>query len=255
MELGLQGKTVLVTGSGQGIGREIGTAFAREGANVAFHYHSSDLGAREAVEDAVAFGVKAIAVGGDIAQPGDVQDIVRTVQDELGGVQVLVNNAAYTTSGLFLEDDPDSWRRQIDVTVLGMLAVTHAVLPGMVEERGGAVVTIAGDSGRVGESRAVATATCRASAYGFTKAVAKEFGRFGIRANCVSLGLIRSPSVEQHFLGPATDEFVARVVKAYPMGRLGEMSDVVPPVLLLSSPASSWITGQVLSVNGGYATG
>jgi NAD(P)-dependent dehydrogenase (short-subunit alcohol dehydrogenase family) len=127
------------------------------------------------------------------------------------------------------------------------------VLPDLVA-RAGSIVSIAGDSGRVGESRAVITSTCRASTYGLTKALAKEFGRNGVRANCVSLGLVRSPSVENHFLGDASDEFLARLVKAYPLRRLGEMDDVVPAVLLLASPAASWITGQVLSVNGGYAT-
>ncbi|HSF27272.1 MAG TPA: SDR family oxidoreductase [Actinomycetes bacterium] len=255
MDLQLRGKTVLVTGAGQGIGREVGLGFAREGANVAFHYRSSDEGARAAAAEAAELGVKACAVGGDVADLDDVKAFVAEVREQLGRIDILVNNAAYTSSAPFLEDDVADWRRQVDVTVMGMLQVSQAVLPDLVEGGAGAIVTMAGDSGRVGESRAVATATCRASAYGFTKSVAKEFARNGVRANCVSLGLVRSPSVEQHFLGEATDEFVARVVKAYPLRRLGEMSDVVPAVLMLASPVSGWITGQVLSINGGYATG
>ena len=255
MDLQMQGKTVLVTGAGQGIGREIGLAFAREGANVAFHYLSSAAGAVEAAQQASATGVKAAAVAGDISDLDDVGAIVEATHQHLGRIDILVNNAAYTSVGPFLKDDPADWRRQAGATVLGMLQLSQAVLPDLVEAGDGAIVTMAGDSGRAGESRAVATSTFRASAYGFTKAVAKEFARNGVRANCVSLGLVRSPSVEKHFLGEATDEFVARVVKAYPLRRLGEMADVVPTVLLLASPLSGWITGQVLSVNGGYVTG
>jgi NAD(P)-dependent dehydrogenase (short-subunit alcohol dehydrogenase family) len=164
-----------------------------------------------------------------------------------------VNNAAYTGTGPFLDSSDDDLVRQVNTVVTGTLRVTRAVLPDLVA-RAGSIVSIAGDSGRVGESRAVITSTCRASTYGLTKALAKEFGRNGVRANCVSLGLVRSPSVESHFLGDASDDFLARLVKAYPLRRLGEMDDVVPAVLLLASPAASWITGQVLSVNGGYAT-
>lgn len=255
MDLHLQGKNVLVTGSGQGIGRALGAAFAAEGANVAFQYLSSDAGAKEAAHDAVALGVRACAVPADISDRESVANLVETVHQELGRVDILVNNAAYTATGPFLEASPDDWSRQVDVTVVGMLQVTQAVIPDLIERGSGAIVTMAGDSGRVGESRAVITSTCRASAYGFTKAVAKEFARNGVRANCVSLGLVRSPSVASHFLNEMSDDMVARVTKAYPLSRLGEMADVVPAVLLLASPASSWITGQVVSINGGYAMG
>ncbi|HEY9389757.1 MAG TPA: SDR family oxidoreductase [Mycobacteriales bacterium] len=255
MDLHLRGRTALVTGAGQGIGREIGAALAREGANVAFHYLSSGAGATEAADQATELGVRACAVAGDLADPDSVTALVDEVHQRLGSVDVLVNNAAYTNMGPFLTDDPADWRRQVDVTVLGMLHVTRAVLPDMVEAGGGAIVTMAGDSGRVGESRAVVTSTCRASAYGFTKAMAKEFARNGIRANCVSLGLVRSPSVDRHMIAGASDEFMNRLIRAYPLRRLGEMDDVVPAVLLLASPVSGWITGQVLSVNGGFATG
>lgn len=255
MDLGLAGKNVLVTGAGQGIGREIGMGFAKEGANVLFHYRSSGAGAEEAARKATGLGVAARAVAADLANEHDIGQLVEQAHAQLGRIDILVNNAAYTGTGPFLDPDTADWRRQIDTTVLGTLLVTQALLPDLIDGGDGAIVTMAGDSGRVGESRSVVTSACRASAYGFTKAVAKEFARNGVRANCVSLGLVRSPSVDKHFLSEATEEFVARVVKAYPLRRLGEMHDVVPSVLLLASPLSSWITGQVLSINGGYATG
>ena len=253
MELGLTGKNVLITGSGQGIGKEIGLGFAREGANVGFHYRSSDEGARAACAEAESLGVKSMSVGGDLSVESDISQVADEVHRGLGPIDILVNNAAYTNMGPFLSADSADSRRQIDVTVTGTILVSQAFLPDLVASGAGAMITMAGDSGRVGESRSVVTSACRASAYGFTKAVAKEFARDGVRANCVSLGLVRSPSVEHHFLGEATDEFMAKLVKAYPLRRLGEMEDVVPAVLLLASARSSWITGQVLSINGGYA--
>lgn len=255
MDLQLQGKNVLVTGAGQGIGRAIGTAFANEGSNVAFHYLSSGDGAKEAAAEAAALGVRACAIAGDLADYDSTVELVAAARRELGRIDILVNNAAYTSSGPFIKARQADWRRQVDVTVIGMMQVTQAVLPDLIESENGAIVTMAGDSGRVGESRAVITSTCRASAYGFTKAIAKEFARDGVRANCVSLGLVRSPSVQKHFLSQISDDLMERVVKAYPLRRLGEMSDVTPVVLLLASPITGWITGQVLSVNGGYATG
>jgi NAD(P)-dependent dehydrogenase (short-subunit alcohol dehydrogenase family) len=255
MDLGLAGKNVLVTGAGQGIGREIGMGFAGEGANVVFHYRSSGAGAEEASRQAAALGVSAHAIAGDLGDEHDIGRIVEEAHERLGRIDILVNNAAYTNTGPFLDPDIADWRRQIDTTVLGTLLITQALLPDLISAGDGAIVTMAGDSGRVGESRSVVTSACRASAYGFTKAIAKEFARNGVRANCVSLGLVRSPSVDNHFLGEATEEFVGRVIKAYPLRRLGEMQDVVPSVMLLASPQSSWITGQVLSINGGYATG
>ena len=254
MDLELRGKNVLVTGAGQGIGREIGLGFAAEGANVAFHYRQSKDGAEEASAEAKALGVTACAVSGDLADVGAIKDLVTQTHDQLGKVDILVNNAAYTAMGPFLKAEADESRRQVDTTVLGTLLLSQVFLPDLIESGNGSIVTMAGDSGRVGESHAVVTAACRASAYGFTKSVAKEFARHGVRANCVSLGLVRSPSVDDHFLGDATEDFIARIVKAYPLRRLGEMQDVVPAVLLLASSASGWITGQVLSINGGYAT-
>ena len=254
MDLGLAGKNVLVTGSGQGIGREIGLGFASEGANVAFHYRSSAAGAEEARDQALSLGVRSAALPGDLTSFADVQRLQELAHRDLGPIDILVNNAAFTSSAPFREASEEDTRQQVGVTVLGTILVTQAFVPDLVASGAGAVVTLAGDSGRVGESRAVVTSACRASAYGFTKALAKEFARDGVRANCVSLGLVRSPNVENHFLGEASDDLVSRIVKAYPLRRLGEMSDVVPSVLMLASARSGWITGQVLSINGGYAT-
>ncbi|MGH9038920.1 MAG: SDR family NAD(P)-dependent oxidoreductase [Acidimicrobiia bacterium] len=252
MDLGLGGQAVLVTGAGQGIGRHIGLAFAAEGAHVAFHYHSSGAGAEAAAKEAEELGVRALAVGADISDADAARALVEGVEAALGPLDVLVNNAAVGLRQRFLESTPADWRPQLDVTVFGMLAVSHAALTGMAGRGRGVLVGIMGDSGRVGESGLAVTATARAAMVGFTRSMAKEMARFGIRANAVSLGLVETENFDAH-AGGTDPERLARLTAAYPLRRLGRPGDVPPVVLLLASPLTSWVTGQVLSVNGGYA--
>jgi 3-oxoacyl-[acyl-carrier protein] reductase len=252
VDLGLQGQVVLVTGAGQGLGREIGLAFAREGAHVAFHYHSSGAGAEEAAAEAGALTGKAMAVQADVRSDDDVAAAVEAVEGQLGPMDVLVNNAAATGAKPFLDTTPDDWSFQVDVTVTGTLRVTQAVARRMVERKSGVIVNLMGDSGRVGESGLSVTAATRASTMALTKSLAKELARHGIRANCVSIGLVQTDRFDQHARQP-DEERMKKILAQYPLRRLGRPSDITPLVLLLASPLSGWTTGQVISVNGGYA--
>jgi 3-oxoacyl-[acyl-carrier protein] reductase len=252
VNLQLADKVVLVTGAGQGLGRAIGLAFAREGAHVAFHYRSSAAGAEAAAAEARALGGRAMAVGADLRADGAVTEAVDRVERELGPIDVLVNNAAATLRKPFLESAPADWAAQVDVTVTGTLRVVHAVARRMAARRAGAIVSLMGDSGRVGESGLLVTATARASTMGLTRSLARELARHGIRANCVSIALVQTDRLEAH-TGGTDDERLRRILAQYPLRRLGRPEDVTPMVLLLASPLSSWITGQVVSVNGGYA--
>jgi 3-oxoacyl-[acyl-carrier protein] reductase len=252
VNLQLADKVVLVTGAGQGLGRAIGLAFAREGAHVAFHYRSSAAGAEAAAAEARALGGRAVAVGADLRADGAVTEAVDRVERELGPIDVLVNNAAATLRKPFLESAPADWAAQVDVTVTGTLRVVHAVARRMAARRAGAIVSLMGDSGRVGESGLLVTATARASTMGLTRSLARELARHGIRANCVSIALVQTDRLEAH-TGGTDDERLRRILAQYPLRRLGRPEDVTPMVLLLASPLSSWITGQVVSVNGGYA--
>ena len=252
MDLELTGKVVLVTGAGQGLGREIGLAFAREGARVAFHYRSSGTGAEEAAAEAGRLTGAALAVQADVRSDDDVAAAVEAVESQLGPIDVLVNNAAATGAKPFLDTTPDDWAFQVDVTVTGTLRVTQAVARRMVERKSGVIVSLMGDSGRVGESGLSVTATTRATTMALTKSLAKELARHGIRANCVSIGLVQTDRFDEH-AGAPDEERMKKILAQYPLRRLGLPSDVAPLVLLLASPLSGWITGQVISVNGGYA--
>lgn len=251
MDLKLSGKNVLVTGAGQGLGRGIGLAFAAEGANVAFHYNSSADGAQAAAKEAEQLGVKAIAVGADLCAGDPVRAAVEDIKAQLGPIDVLINNAAATQSKPFLETTEEDWAPQIGVTVEGTLRITQAVAKQMVEAGSGSIVSLMGDSGRVGESRLLVTATTRSTTVGLTKSLAKELARHQIRANAVSIALVQTNSICAH-TGNADDAKMKKILSAYPLRRLGRTEDITPTVLLLASPLSSWTTGQVVSVNGGY---
>ncbi len=252
MDLQLNDTTVMITGAGQGLGRAIGMAFAAEGSRVAFHYHSSGEGAEAAAAEVNATGGKAIAVGADLRDRDAVEAAAATVNGELGPINVLVNNAAATQSKPFFESTEEDWAPQIDVTVGGTLRICHVVGRQMAANGGGAFVNLMGDSGRVGESRLLVTAATRSSTIGLTKSLAKELARHNIRANAVSIALVRTDNLDAH-TGDADDERMAKILAAYPLRRLGRPDDVIPMVMLLASPLSSWTTGQVISVNGGYS--
>ena len=252
MDLQLAGTTVLITGAGQGLGRAIGEAFAAEGAQVAFGHHTSGEGAEQAAEAARATGVKAVAVGIDTRDDASIARALDTVESELGPIGVLVNNAGVASRGRFLARSAADFAAELDVTVTGTLRISHAVATRMAEHGGGSIVSLMGDSGRVGESGLTVTATARSSTLGLTKSLAKELARHGVRANAVSLGLVQTDNFAAH-TGGTEDERLKKITALYPLRRLGRPEDVTPTILLLASPCSSWTTGQVLSVNGGFA--
>ncbi|MDN5914692.1 MAG: SDR family oxidoreductase [Pseudonocardia sp.] len=252
MDLQLTGTNVLVTGAGQGLGRALGLGFAREGANVAFHFNSSGDGAEKTAAEAAELGVRSIAVGGDLRDADAVAGLVERTETELGPIGVLVNNSAVTKKQRFLDSSPEDWAPQVDVTVTGTLQLTHAVAKRMAERETGSIVNLMGDSGRVGESGLLVTATARSTTVGLTRSLAKELARYKIRANAVSLALVRTDNFDAHAGTPEAEQ-MKKILSAYPLRRFGHPDDITPMVLLLASPLSSWTTGQVVSVNGGYA--
>jgi NAD(P)-dependent dehydrogenase (short-subunit alcohol dehydrogenase family) len=254
MDLELSGKVVLVTGAAYGIGRAIALRLAQEGASIAVHCHTSRDQAEQTAARAREHGVPATVVHADFARREEIDAAVEQVTRELGPVDVLVNNAAFVQRQRFPESTWDDWEAQAQVTAFGAMECARAVLPSMAERGQGRVINITGDSGKVGESGLVATSAIRASVIGFTRALAKEVGRFGVTVNGVSLGLIRTEGSERHMSAEWLEKNLDRILAQYPLKRLGTPEDVAPLVALLASPLGGYITGQVISVSGGYST-
>jgi 2-hydroxycyclohexanecarboxyl-CoA dehydrogenase len=263
MRLGLKQNVVVVTGAASNIGRGIALGFAEEGAQVAIADVDLER-ARLVAAEALSRGAsKAVAVRTDVSNWDDVQAMVAQVEADLGAIDVLVNNAGWVIDRLFVEKPRSEWEKEIQVNLWGMINCTRAVLDGMISRSRGAVVSIASDAGRIGEYREGVYGACKAGVIALSKTLARENGRHNVRFNVVCPGTtLPSPDedVSPNSLW-ATDEMKvwleddmrSRIAKAYPLRRLGTPADIAPAVLFLASDAASFVTGQTLSVSGGYS--
>jgi 3-oxoacyl-[acyl-carrier protein] reductase len=244
----LQGRVALVTGGGRDVGAAISRTLAAAGAAVAVNYRGSEAEAAAVVVDIAKSGGKAKACKADVSDAGAVKQLVADVQGYFGGLDILVNNAGLVFRKRFSETTPEDWRTQIDTCLYGALNCCHSAGPLLEASGRGRVISIMGDSSRVGESGLALAAAARAGTIALMKSLAREWGRSGVTANSIALGLIESAHDKAW-----VDANREKLVKAYAVPRLGLPSDVAPLVALLASDAGSWITGQVISVNGGYS--
>jgi 2-hydroxycyclohexanecarboxyl-CoA dehydrogenase len=260
MELGLKDRVALITGSGGGIGRTIALAFAREGAIVVIN-DVNEAGITESVRQVEAAGGRAMGAKYDITDLASTRAMAAAVEGALGRIDVLVNNAALLLGhDMFLESDPEACDKEIKVILYGTMNCARAVLPGMIERRFGKMINIVTDAARVGQERQCNYSSAKGGVISFTKSIAKEVGRHNINVNAVSPGATNSP-MRQEVLRQLIEnigeqkamEREERVKRNYALRRIGEPEDIANTVLFLSSEAGRHITGQILSVNGGYA--
>jgi 3-oxoacyl-[acyl-carrier protein] reductase len=248
MDFGLKGKVALVTGAARGVGREIALSLANEGAQVAVNYLHSPQDADTLVAEIAARGGKAKAYKADVADFAAVKAMVDQVVKDFGGLNILINNAGLAKRQRFIETTPDDWRRQIDACLYGAIHCCHAAAPHLDAGKNGRIVSVIGESSRVGESGLAIVAAARGGVIALMKSLARELGRSGTTANTVSLGLVETAHDRDWV--EANRE---KLVKLYSVRRLGQPEDVAPMVTLLASPHSGWITGQVVSVSGGFS--
>jgi 2-hydroxycyclohexanecarboxyl-CoA dehydrogenase len=262
MELNLKGKSVIVTGGGSNIGRAISLAFAREGVHLTIAEIDEGQGKKVAAEAQSQGAASATVVPADVTKWDSVLAMVKAVESRLGRVDVLVNNVGWTHDRLFVEKERAEWEKEIQLNLWGMINCTRAVLDGMIARKAGTIVSLGSDAGRMGEFREAVYGACKAGVIALTKSLAREVGRHGIRLNAVCPGMT-IPASDEDFgslsmwaaesnRAWSTPEMKARIAKAYPLRRIGKAEDVAPAVLFLSSDAAGFITGQTLSVSGGY---
>lgn len=258
MDISFKKKFALVTGGGQGIGQAIALAFAREGARVAVN----DVRV-EKVEETVAAirneGGEAVAATADITSYDEVVKMIGELERQQGQVEILVNNAAVLTPKLFVDSSPEDWDREIKVALYGTLNCTRAVLDGMIAQGQGKIVNIASDAARIGQERDTYYSAAKAGVIAFAKSLAKEVGPSGINVNVVSPGATETPmrqAAQTEALAKLGkkrfEEREQKVLRAYPLRRIGTPEDVANMVLFLASAAARHVTGQVVSVNGGF---
>ena len=253
----LEGRTVLITGAGQGVGRAIGIGMARHGAS-AIVVNDFYLDRAEAVAaELQAMGCDTMAYQADVTERSQVQRMFARTQQRFGALHVLVNNAGNagpeplpTSLPKFWETDEDDWKKWMGTNFGGVLNCCREAIPLLMQHDLGRVITIVSDAGRVGAAGYAVYSGAKAGAAGFMRAIAKELGRYGVTANCIALGSVETPGLAARNADP---EYVKKKLAAYVIRRQGRPKDAAGAAIFLASDAGSWITGQTLPVNGGYS--
>ena len=242
---GLENRIAFVTGAARGIGRAIAERLAKEGARVAI----ADLDAEGAARAARELGERAFGVRVDVADSVSVRAAVGAAIAHFGRVDALVNNAGWDKVEPFVQASEATWDKVLAINLRGPIAVTRAVLDGMIERRAGWIVSISSDAGRVGSSGEVVYSAAKAGVIGFSKALAREMARHGIHVNVVCPGPTNTALLAE--VGADNPNLVQALAKAVPFRRIGEPDDVAGAVAFLLSDDAAFITGQTLSVSGG----
>lgn len=244
--MALDDRTCLVTGSSRGIGRGIATELGRHGANVAINYRSSESDARDAVEEVEAAGGDAMAVHADVTDEDDVRGMREEVHGHFGTVDVLINNAGITQDTRFVNMTKAEWDTVLDVHLGGMFLTTKIFYDDIREAHEGRLINISSIVGKQGNFGQANYATAKSGMFGFTRTLAIELASSGSTANCVAPGFTAT-----EMLDAVPEKVKARIVEEIPLGRFGTVDDIANTVRFLASEDSSYITGEVIDVNGG----
>ena len=240
-------QVALITGSSRGIGRGVALELAREGWDICVNYIQQQAAAEEVVAQIRSMGRRAIAVQADVADSSAVFSMVRQAEAELGPISLLVNNAGIADQGLFQDLSDEQWDRYLGVNLSGARNTIRAVLPHMIHEKSGCIVNISSIWGLRGASCEVAYACTKAALIALTRSLALELAPSHIRVNCVAPGVIDTDMARVHGKDVLED-----LMEQTPLGRLGTPADIAHAVAFFASEKASFITGQVLTADGGF---
>ena len=241
-------KTVLITGASGGIGSAMAETFAKNGYAVALHYFTNKEKAEIQAQTLCENGYQAIAVQADVADKQQVANMVQTVTAQTGNIDVLINNAGIANQNIITDVTEKEWQSLVSVNLGGPFFCIQEVLPHMVRKKQGIIINISSVWGVCGASCEVAYSTTKAGLIGLTKALAKEVGPSNIRVNCIAPGII-----ETKMNAPLSAEALTELKEATPLGRTGTTQEVAALALFLASEEAAFITGQTISVDGGFA--
>ena len=265
MDLGLAGKTAIVTGGASTIGKAITEGLVAEGANVVIADVDADQAQRVVDELQESGGGRVMFIKTDVGDRVQVEAMTTQALETFGQVDILVNNAGWTKNGLFVNKSFDDFEKEVAINLWGPIYCIRAVAPSMIERSYGKIITIGSDAGRVGEYNEAVYGACKGGVITLSKALAREFGKHQLNVNvvCPGLTLPENPSdAGENSLWHAdshqsrifrNEETMRKVVRRYPLRRAAVPGDIVPIVLMLVSDLTSYITGQTISVSGGYA--
>lgn len=242
----LSGKVAVVTGSSQGIGAGIAKTLAAQGARVVVNYRSNPALADEVVAAIIAIGGQAVAVQADVSRSEEAERLIKTAIDTYGQIDILVNNAGLTRDTLIMKMKDDDWDAVLQTNLSSVYYCSKAVVRPMMKKRGGRIINITSVVGLAGQAGQTNYAASKAGIIGFTKSLAKEVGSRNITVNAVAPGFI--PTALTNVLPEAQ---VQSIIETTPLGRLGTPEDVAHAVLFLATDEASFITGQVITVDGG----
>ncbi|WP_432400636.1 3-oxoacyl-[acyl-carrier-protein] reductase [Wukongibacter sp. M2B1] len=242
----LEGKTAIVTGGSRGIGKAIALNLAEKGANVVVNYTSSPDKAALVVEEIKTMGREALAIKADVSNSEDVNNLIKEVGNHFTSIDILVNNAGITRDTLLIRMKDDDWDKVIDINLKGTYLCTKLVAKKMMKQRSGRIINITSVIGIMGNAGQANYAASKAGVIGFTKSVARELASRGINVNAVAPGFIQTEMTDK-----LSEEVVESYTKSIPLGKLGEAKDVANVVAFLCSEEASYLTGQVINVDGG----
>jgi 3-oxoacyl-[acyl-carrier protein] reductase len=245
--ISLKGKVSLITGASRGIGRASALLFARAGSEVVVNYNTNEAAAREVCAEAETHGVKALAVQADVSNRAEVDRMTAAALEQFDKIDVLVNNAGIWEYNAIDDLDEDRLRKALDINLLGHFYVTAAVVPHMKKQRSGSIINLASTAGQRGEAFHSPYAASKGAIISLTKSLAPELAEYNIRVNCIAPGWVDTDMSHDGLIGPDRKAILDKI----PLGRAGTADELAGPVLFLASDLATFITGEILNVNGG----